>query len=62
MSTLEELAQAQEFLQADLELLRQEVDSINQYMKQQSLSVSRMVTTLKAIMQTGYKTADGSTT
>lgn len=39
-----------EYLRADLDLLRQEVDSMNHYMKLQSRSVSTMVTTLRDII------------
>lgn len=49
--SVKEALQELEYLRADIDLLRQEVDSMNQYMKLQSRSVSTMVTTLRDIIK-----------
>ncbi len=46
-----ELALEVEYLRADLELLRQEVDSMNLYMKAQKVSVDTMVMTLRDMLR-----------
>ncbi len=62
MITVADLVQALGLVQADLVLLNLKVDSALQSMKEESILVDRMVTTLKGIITTGYKTGDGGMT
>ncbi len=48
-------------LQSQLDLLRLEVDSMNQCMREQEESLDIMVTTLKAIMKIGSSVQKGLT-
>ncbi len=54
MTTIEALALEQELLQASLVRTNLRVDSVLQSMKEQSISVNRMVTTLNRIIKSAY--------